>query len=401
MSSASSSFSSFKPIQRGNSQYEIYDKKEPLGKGAMGIVYPGQHTENNPNGSTLVTDVAVKVIKMNSDLKDKIQREIHVLRSISPHPNVMGFKDSFSVKKGKETHIVLEKVKGVELFDFIVAKGTLSEDLAMKIFGQIVMAVKHCQDQDIVHRDLKPENIMIDPVTHEIKLTDFGMARFIPKDANGRYTPVKTSCGSPHYVAPEVALGMEYDPKLSDVWSLGVILYVMTQGSLPFDSPKVPTLLKLIIDGAFSYYNPVNNSIKDLINSMIEKDLSKRLRLEEVINHPFSLKYKKYFVEPEIPSIAPTPVSNSSIENSILPSPSPITSSCPTPSPVGQAFSPSPEITEEDKKSYNYVVSNFAPSPTDIVYSQTAEKIIHDALMMEENDGYDGDFEDIPLNESK
>lgn len=356
MSSASSS--SFRPIQGGLENYTM--GSTPLGEGASGIVYPGQQIETNSNGSELVTQVAIKVIKMTPPNLDqtgidnyqaKIAREIHVLRSISPHPGIMGFKDSFSNKDKDETVLVLEKLNGIELFDFIVQDGVLSEQIAMEIFGQIVMAVKHYQDQDITHRDLKPENIMIDPKTRQIKLVDFGMARHIPKDDSGRCTPVRTSCGSPHYVAPEVALQKEYDPKKSEVWSLGVILYAMVNGSLPFDNDHIPTLLGLVCKGKFEFYKHLDKSLRSLISQMLTVDPSQRPSLEDVINHRFCQQYKKYFVEPEIPSSAPTPISIASpTSNSFNPSPS----------PMSHRFAPSPDslinqpIMEDDEKTKGY-----------------------------------------------
>jgi carbon catabolite-derepressing protein kinase len=136
--------------------------------------------------------------------------------------------------------MVLEYAGG-ELFDYIVNNGRLQEDKARKFFQQIVCAVEYCHRHKIVHRDLKPENLLLDD-QYNVKIADFGLSNIM---TDGNF--LKTSCGSPNYAAPEVISGKLYAGPEVDVWSCGVILYVLLVGRLPFDDEYIPTLIKKML----------------------------------------------------------------------------------------------------------------------------------------------------------
>lgn len=132
-----------------------------------------------------------------------------------------------------------------ELFDYLVRKGKCGDDEARKFFQQIICAVEYCHRHKIVHRDLKPENLLIDS-TKSVKIADFGLSNIM---TDGNF--LKTSCGSPNYAAPEVISGKLYAGPEVDVWSCGVILYVLLVGRLPFDDDYIPALFKKIAAGNF------------------------------------------------------------------------------------------------------------------------------------------------------
>jgi BR serine/threonine kinase len=157
----------------------------------------------------------------------------------------------------------------------------------MRIFQNLVEALRFAHENGIAHRDLKPENILIDPNTYAIKLIDFGLSR----EAN-KNTIAKTSCGSPHYVAPEIAQGIEYDPKKADLWSLGVVLFALATSTLPFDHENISELLKMITKGDYTIPStvgtmdgtsqPIDPEIIYLIKGLLKTDPQKRFNLSKV-----------------------------------------------------------------------------------------------------------------------
>ncbi len=158
-----------------------------------------------------------------------MEREVSILKLID-HPYVMKLYDVWETRR--HLFIVLEFVDGGELFDYITSRGRLPRHDALRVAAQIVQGLEHCHTFSICHRDLKPENILIDS-NNNIKIADFGMATVMKYGAQ-----LSTSCGSPHYTSPEVVSGGSYDGKVSDVWSVGVILYALITAQLPFDHEK-------------------------------------------------------------------------------------------------------------------------------------------------------------------
>jgi serine/threonine protein kinase len=191
--------------------------------------------------------VAIKIVEksmLNSrpSLKRKIEREIAVLKVID-HPNVLRLFDVFETPQS--LFLVLEHVQGGELFDYLVGKGRLPPSEALTFFQQIISGLDYCHTCLICHRDLKPENLLLDS-NNQIKIADFGFASLMRDD-----DLLETSCGSPHYAAPEVVQGLKYDGTASDVWSCGVILFALLTGKLPFDDDNIPRLLSKVKAGKF------------------------------------------------------------------------------------------------------------------------------------------------------
>jgi serine/threonine-protein kinase HSL1, negative regulator of Swe1 kinase len=209
-----------------------------------------------------------------------IEREI-VLMKLIEHPNIMRLYDVWETST--ELYLILEYVEGGELFDYLCNKGKLSTSEALGYFQQIICAVNYCHRFKIAHRDLKPENLLLDKDMN-IKVADFGMAAWQAYNQSGL---LRTACGSPHYAAPEVIRGDAYNGSLSDIWSCGVILYALLVGKLPFDDDDLIVLLEKIKTGRYSTPSSMDPLAKDLINRMLELDVSKRIIMEEILLHPF------------------------------------------------------------------------------------------------------------------
>jgi carbon catabolite-derepressing protein kinase len=176
--------------------------------------------------------------------------------------------------------MVLEYAGG-ELFDYIVQHGKMPEDKARKFFQQIVCAVEYCHRHKIVHRDLKPENLLLDEHLY-VKIADFGLSNIM---TDGNF--LKTSCGSPNYAAPEVISGKLYAGPEVDVWSCGVILYVLLVGRLPFDDEYIPALFKKIAQGLYTIPSYVSEGARNLIKKMLQVNPVHRITVQEIRQDPW------------------------------------------------------------------------------------------------------------------
>lgn len=191
-------------------------------------------------------------------------------------------------------YLVLEYVNNGELFEYITGKPNgLEEQEALIFFRQILSAVGYCHSFNICHRDLKPENILLTKDL-EIKIADFGMAALHQSPDH----KLKTSCGSPHYAAPELVKGIAYRGNQADIWSLGVILYACLSGMLPFDvendaskEEALPLLLKKIQRGRFEMVPEFSEEAKDLIRRMLQVNPQRRITLKEIWRHALLRKY--------------------------------------------------------------------------------------------------------------
>ena len=225
-------------------------------------------------------EVAIKVIfkeafKERPNLQFKIQREIALMRLVD-HPHLL--KIGEVLESSRHLYIVLEYASRGELFDFLIERKFLKEDLAFRFFRQIIYGLEYLHSLGICHRDLKPENILLDE-QHNVKIADFGFARFVKTNV------AETSCGSPHYAAPEVIRGDPYDGRAADVWSCGVILYALLAGYLPFDDQNVRNLLNKVKRG---YYQmpQFQEPVKDLISRMLTLDPAARITISQIKAHP-------------------------------------------------------------------------------------------------------------------
>ncbi|EPZ34621.1 Pkinase-domain-containing protein [Rozella allomycis CSF55] len=244
-----------------------------VGKGTYGTVHAAYRLDNNEK-------VAIKVINKSSISAEKhvtrIQREIRFLKLLH-HPHIIAVLDV--IENEHKIFIVMEYAQKGELFDYIVANKRLKDKEARFFFRQIISAVDYCHRNSIIHRDLKPENLLLDE-NKNIKIIDFGFCNTFR--LNGQ---LDTFCGSPFYASPEMVLGKRYLGPEVDVWSLGVILYALLCGVLPFEDENVKILYKKIATA--SYYTPeyLSAESKNLIARMLVADPSKRATLDEIKKH--------------------------------------------------------------------------------------------------------------------
>jgi serine/threonine protein kinase len=182
--------------------------------------------------------------------------------------------------------IIMENVVGGNLFNAINKMGKLPESLAKNIFRQLIETIKYIHSKNIVHRDIKPDNILLN-LNNNIKLCDFGVSKEIKKGIL-----ISDSCGTPAFIAPEILLSKPYDPYIADIWSCGVVLYIMVSGFFPFTGINETQLHKSILSGKFPKPNSISKELMDLINKILELNPNKRIKLDEILNHPW-LKVKK------------------------------------------------------------------------------------------------------------
>ncbi|TKA51046.1 hypothetical protein B0A53_05841 [Rhodotorula sp. CCFEE 5036] len=250
-----------------------------VGEGSSGRVKLAKH---KVTGQYAAVKIVPKPRKKDQDRANKmllgIEREIVIMKLIE-HPNVLRLLDVWET--GSELYLIMEYVEGGELFDYLVRRKRLHADEARHYFQQIISGVDYCHRFNICHRDLKPENLLLDSEKN-IKIADFGMAAL---EREGRL--LETSCGSPHYASPEIVAGENYHGSSSDIWSCGIILYALLTGVLPFDHGDIRTLLSLVKRG--EYYMPpeLPTDAQDLIRKMLVVDPEKRIKMDDVLRHPW------------------------------------------------------------------------------------------------------------------
>jgi serine/threonine protein kinase len=220
----------------------------------------------------------------------QIKKEISIMKMINHH-HVVSVKDVFATSA--KIFIVLEFVGGGELFDKIANEGKLPEEKARFYFRQLVDGLEHCHNNGICHRDLKPENLLLD-TDGNLKISDFGFSTLSVGDADGdggtRAELLHTTCGTPNYVAPEVLGKDGYDGKKADVWSVGVILYVLLAGYLPFDENTMAALFSKIKSADYEFPDWFSPEARDLIAMILVPDPHKRPRISDIKNHPWMMK---------------------------------------------------------------------------------------------------------------
>lgn len=213
-------------------------------------------------------------------------REIAIMKLLN-HDNIVQLYDVW--ENHNELYLIMEYVEGGELFHYVEECRGLKEPEAVYIFRQIIAALLYCHRLHIHHRDLKPENILLDRDTVQVKIVDFGMAALQPEGKK-----LTTACGSPHYAAPEVIRSRPYDGAQADVWSCGVILYVMLTGMTPFNYDQDRNLHVMYqAIAAADYYMPPNirAEARDLLRKIFVPDPKRRITMDEIWEHPLLHKY--------------------------------------------------------------------------------------------------------------
>ncbi|AYV86759.1 MAG: hypothetical protein Sylvanvirus8_15 [Sylvanvirus sp.] len=267
-----------------------------LGKGTTGDVFVCTHIPSQQQYA--VKRIDKRNINGVDHFKSHCDMEIHSLQTLK-HPHIVKFHEI--IDSSIYLYVVMEYLMGGELYYYIVAEGGLSIPKSLSLLKQLVTALIYCHSVFIAHRDLKLENIMFSDTRYEtVKLVDFGHSTQL----NTQASLAHTSCGSPHYASPQIVRGEDYDPLVSDVWSLGVVFYAMMTGNLPFDHSNSTTLMKMICQGEFVIPPYIPASICDLLHKMICVVPGQRIRMEDILNHSAfeSLsatvdEYDEYFFE--------------------------------------------------------------------------------------------------------
>ncbi|OKL62759.1 hypothetical protein UA08_01446 [Talaromyces atroroseus] len=275
-----------------------------LGKGATGRVRLAKHAVTgqaaaikivSKKSAAMVQSESIAAMDRNACLSGEsqatrpmpfgIEREVVIMKLIE-HPNVINLYDIWENRGELVSYLVLEYVEGGELFDYVSTHGPLPEEEAVRLFRQIISGLSYCHRFNICHRDLKPENILLDP-NHNVKLADFGMAALQPA---GHW--LNTSCGSPHYAAPEIIYGRRYRGDKADIWSCGIILFALLTGSLPFDGGDLTNTLLLVKKGNYHIPNWLSAEAADLIQRILQKRPEDRISIQSMFNHPLLKKYE-------------------------------------------------------------------------------------------------------------
>ncbi|XP_048418124.1 serine/threonine-protein kinase SIK3 homolog isoform X3 [Stegostoma tigrinum] len=260
------------PHKTGSARICYYEIERTIGKGNFAVVKLATHIVTKAK-------VAIKIVdktQLEEENLKKIFREVQIMKMLR-HPHIIRLYQVMETER--MIYLVTEYASGGEIFDHLVAHGRMAEKEARKKFKQIVAAVHFCHCRNIVHRDLKAENLLLD-ANLNIKIADFGFSNI--------FTPgqlLKTWCGSPPYAAPELFEGKEYDGPKVDIWSLGVVLYVLVCGALPFDGSTLQNLRARVLSGKFRIPFFMSTECEHLIRHMLVLDPSKRLSVEQICKH--------------------------------------------------------------------------------------------------------------------
>ena len=268
-----------------------YKLLKTIGKGNFAKVKLAKHM---PTGQ----EVAIKIIdktQLNPSSLQKLFREVRIMKCLD-HPNIVKLYEV--IESEKTLYLIMEYAAGGEVFDYLVAHGRMKEKEARVKFRHILSAVQYCHQKHVVHRDLKAENLLLDE-NMNIKLADFGFSN--------EFTPgnkLDTFCGSPPYAAPELFQGKKYNGPEVDVWSLGVILYTLVSGSLPFDGQNLKELRERVLRGKYRIPFYMSTDCENLLKRFLVLDPSKRSSLESIMsdrwpNLTFEESELKPYVEPE------------------------------------------------------------------------------------------------------
>lgn len=272
----------FNPINENDSPLEKdYQIQETLGKGAYGKVVRALHLPSQEFRAIKIIDTR----HMHKEDKFKIFQEIKILSKLD-HPNIIKIYEYFNTNRN--IFIVTELLSGGELFDQIIEQKKFSEVNAAKTMKEVLSAIQYCHEKKIVHRDLKPENILVEDST--IKIIDFGTSR---KFENNKM--MSNSHGTPYYIAPEVLLN-RYNEKC-DIWSCGVILYILLCGLPPFNGRTDTEIMENVKIAQFKFgkkFDHVSKMAKDLITKMLNVNFEARPSARECLQHAwFSAKIEE------------------------------------------------------------------------------------------------------------
>ncbi|NP_001306622.1 CBL-interacting serine/threonine-protein kinase 14 [Nelumbo nucifera] len=264
-----------------------YELGKLLGCGAFAKVY---HARNVRTGQS----VAIKSISKHKIIKgglvSHIIREISIMRSLN-HPHIVKLFEVLATKT--KIYFVMEFVKGGDLFSK-VAKGRLNEDVSRGYFQQLISAVGYCHSHGVFHRDLKLENLLLDDHGN-LKVSDFGLSAVTNQiQMDGL---LHTICGTPAYVAPEILAKKGYDGAKVDIWSCGIILYILNAGYLPFNDPSLMVMYRKIYKGEFRCPKWMSSDLRRLLACLLDTNPDTRITVDEILRDPW---FRKGYKEKEV-----------------------------------------------------------------------------------------------------
>ncbi|KAJ8633420.1 hypothetical protein MRB53_026756 [Persea americana] len=260
-----------------------YETGKLLGHGTFAKVYHARNVNTDESVAIKVLDKA-KILKIG--MMAHIKREISILHRVR-HPNIVRLYEVMATKS--KIYFVMEFVKEGELFKK-VKNGRLREDVARKYFQQLISAVRSCHARGVFHRDLKPENLLVDE-NGDLKVSDFGLSAVSDQIRNDGL--FHTFCGTPAYVAPEVLSGKGYDGATADVWSCGVILFVLTAGFPPFHDQNVMAMYRKICRGEFRCPKWFSSELSRLLSRILDTNPRTRIRIPDLMENRWFKKELK------------------------------------------------------------------------------------------------------------
>ncbi|XP_051187865.1 CBL-interacting protein kinase 6 [Lolium perenne] len=258
-----------------------YEMGRVLGHGNFGRVHVARDLRT---GQSVAVKVVAKEKVVRAGMAEQIKREIAVMKRVS-HPNIVELHEVMATRS--KIYLALELVRGGELFARIVRSGRVKEDVARLYFRQLISAVDFCHARGVYHRDLKPENLLLDEAGN-LKVVDFGLSALADHArADGL---LHTLCGTPGYAAPEVLLDKGYDGAKADLWSCGVILYVLLAGSLPFQDDNIVTMYKKVQRGDYRCPPWLSTDARRLIPRLLDPNPATRITVAELVEMPWFKK---------------------------------------------------------------------------------------------------------------
>ncbi|XXG44696.1 hypothetical protein AAC387_Pa01g4427 [Persea americana] len=259
-----------------------YQICEELGKGRFGTVSRCLSLES---GESFACKTIEKQQRLLSDPLDRecLEKEAKLMQLVAGNPNIAQIYGVYEDESA--LHMVLELCSGPDLYDR-VSQRTFSEQEAAAVMSSLMEAIAHCHRCGVAHRDIKPDNVLFDE-WNRLKLADFGSAECF---AEGARSTMRGIVGTPYYVAPEVVSGRDYTEKV-DVWSAGVVLYVMLAGMPPFYGESAAEIFEAVLRSNLRFptriFHGVSPAAKDLMRKMLCKDVSRRFSADQVLRHPW------------------------------------------------------------------------------------------------------------------
>ncbi|KAK0083295.1 hypothetical protein PV325_009005 [Microctonus aethiopoides] len=240
--------------------------------------------DNDPDRNNILACKIVDTSKAPKDVVRKfLPRELDILVKLN-HPHVVEVHSIF--QRRMKYYIFMRFAENGDMLDFILNKGPVGENQARIWLRQLALGLQYLHEMEIAHRDIKCENVLL-TTNCNAKLADFGFARYVT-DMNGKRVLSDTFCGSLLYAAPEILRGTPYNPKIADLWSLGVILYIILNKAMPFDDANLVRLYELQSNRRWKFRRKVvdglSDKVKKVVTNLLEPDITKRWRVDEVIH---------------------------------------------------------------------------------------------------------------------